>query len=117
MRIEQATAGAVRCEELLPDLPWDVIRPKSREKSPLKTLVDQHGQQAIADQIGCTQGFVSHVLTGRKPVSPRMALALERLYDVPVESSCPWLDWQRDDKGHVVGYLISADEISGGLSE
>lgn len=45
-----------------------------------KKFVDEVGQAEAARRLGITQGMISHIVTGRKRVSPKRALEIERRF-------------------------------------
>ena len=47
------------------------------KKTPIQKAVNQVGQVALADALGVTIGFVSHMYNGRKPVPASRAIAIE----------------------------------------
>lgn len=78
----------------------------------LRTYLKKPGitQEGFADKVGegVSQGLVGQWLTGRTKITPDRAIEIEAATggEVRCEDLRPDLDWQRDRKGLVTGYLV-----------
>lgn len=54
-------------------------------------LARQHGRAKywIANQLGISQSHLSHIIAGRKPITPSMAARLSDLFDEPATTFLP----------------------------
>jgi DNA-binding transcriptional regulator YdaS (Cro superfamily) len=68
------------------------------------------GRAAAAANLGVGIGMVGHVICGRRDVSPRLAIAIERSSggQYRADDFLPEMHFTRDENGEVTGYKIKS---------
>ena len=67
---------------------------EERRRVRLRELIERYGSSAkLADALGCTPGYISQLLTKRRPVTEKTARKFERTLDLPEY----WFDQRHTD--------------------
>jgi DNA-binding transcriptional regulator YdaS (Cro superfamily) len=66
------------------------------------------GRSLVAASLGVGVGMVGHIICGRRDISPRMAIAIERSSSgqYRADDFLPEMHFTRDDGGQVTGYKV-----------
>jgi DNA-binding transcriptional regulator YdaS (Cro superfamily) len=75
----------------------------------LKKAIDVAGNaSALARMIGVSPGYARHLGTGTRPITPAIAVQIERATGVKAEALMPETQWLRA-RGKLTGYVVSVE--------